>query len=109
MPNHESLDLEAPLLPLVAPSRLTADVRLEFRRAALEALDTAVRNGATAVELDLGPTVEMDASGLGVLILVQKRARERGLVTRLLHVPKVVEQMLQGTNLVALFDISRSH
>jgi anti-anti-sigma regulatory factor len=107
MTNREFLDLEAPVLPLVAPTRLTSDARLEFRRAALEALETAVRNGASGVELDLGPTVEIDASGLGVLILVQKRARERGLVTRLLHVPSVVEQLLQVTNLAALFDIAR--
>ena len=108
MRKQEFFDLEAPVLPLVAPTRLTSDVRLEFRRAALEALETAVRNGATAVEIDLGPTVEIDASGLGVLILVQKRARERGLVTRLLHVPNVVDQVLQTTSLDSLFDIART-
>jgi anti-anti-sigma factor len=93
--------------PLVAPSRLTSDVRLDFRRLVLEALEMADRNGLPFIELDLGATVEIDASGLGVLILLQKRARERGIMTRLHHVPNVVEQLLDSTRLGSLFEIVR--
>ncbi|MHB1298288.1 MAG: STAS domain-containing protein [Gemmatimonadaceae bacterium] len=92
--------------PLIAPNRLTAENRLDFRRAVLESLEQAAIAGAAAVEVDLSITTEMDASGLGVLVLLQKRARERGLETRLLNAPRVVRQMLNVTRLEALFDLS---
>lgn len=92
------------MFPLVAPPRITAEYRLEFRREALEALEAAVRTGAPWVEVDFGATVEIDASGLGVLILLQKRAREAGLRTRLLKVPGSVSTLLDATRLNPLFD-----
>lgn len=94
------------LRPLVAPARLTADYRLEFRRAVLEALEQAASRSASVVEIDLGPTIEMDASGLGVLVLLQKRAQERGLRVRLLDVPRTVRQSLGATRLDGLFDLA---
>lgn len=102
-----SVAVEAPVDPLVAPSRLTADHRLEFRRSALEALERATRSGAAAVEIDLSLTIDIDASGLGVLVLLQKRARERGMNARLLNTPRAVRQMLHVTKLDALFEFKR--
>lgn len=96
---------ESHMFPLVAPPRLTAEHRVEFRRQALDALEAAMRTGASVVEVDLGAAVEIDASGLGVLILLQKRAREAGLRTRLLHAPGVVTAMLASTRLTPLFDL----
>jgi anti-anti-sigma factor len=93
--------------PLVAPARLTSDHRLEFRRAVLEALEESIRARMTAVEIDLSMVTEMDASGLGVLVLLQKRAREKGLRTRLLYAPTPVSEMLHVTRLDTLFEISR--
>lgn len=98
--------LEESVQPLVAPSRLTSDHRLEFRRAALESLELEVRRGGDRIEVDLGATVEMDASGLGVLVLLQKRARERGLRTCLRHPSRSIHEMLQLTRLDALFELS---
>ena len=103
--NQEFFEVGTPGTPLVAPSRLVSTERLEFRRAALEALESASRAGASAVEVDLAAVVEIDASGLGVLILLQKRARERGLNTRLVRPPMLVAQMLQATQLEALFEV----
>jgi anti-anti-sigma factor len=60
------------------------------------------------VEVDLGATSEMDASGLGVLVLLQKRARERGLTTRLLNASRSIREMLQLTRLDSLFEIGAS-
>jgi anti-anti-sigma factor len=97
---------EESVQPLVAPTRLTSDHRLEFRRAALELLEESARAGAAIVEVDLGATVEMDASGLGVLVLLQKRARERGLRTRLSHASRAITEMLQLTRLDALFEFA---
>lgn len=94
-------------LPMLAPSRLTAEQRLDFRRAVLEALELATRSGARSVDIDLSATVEVDASGLGVLILLQKRARERGLAVRLLRVPNQLDQLLDATRLGSLFEIVR--
>lgn len=102
---QEYFDVGTPGMPLVAPSRLVSTERLEFRRAALEALETVSRAGAKAVEVDLSAVVEIDASGLGVLILLQKRARERGLNTRLVRPPMLVAEMLYATQLEALFEI----
>jgi anti-anti-sigma factor len=96
--------LEASVQPLVAPARLTSHHRLEFRRAVLESLETASGAGVTTIAVDLARTVEMDASGLGVLVLLQKRARERGMRTRLVNTPRPVLEMLQMTRLDALFD-----
>ncbi len=103
MLNTFSSSLEAPVEPLVAPARLTSDHRLEFRRAVLEALEESITSGQQSVDIDLSRAVEMDASGLGVLVLLQKRARERGLRTRLLRVPASVIDMLHVTRLDTLF------
>jgi anti-anti-sigma factor len=105
MTSQESV--ETTVEPLVAPSRLTADHRLEFRRSVLEALEQASRSGADAVEIDLSVTTEIDASGLGVLVLLQKRARERSMSARLLNTPRAVRQMLHITRLDALFEFTR--
>jgi anti-anti-sigma factor len=93
----------------VAPSLLTTDNRLEFRRMALEALEVAASNGQKVVEINLGGVIEIDASGLGVLILAQKRARDRGMRLRLLDVPLAVGSLLDATRLEPLFELVRTH
>ena len=97
--------VEAPVPSLVAPFRLTSDHRLDFRRASLEALAAAAQAGEPAVSIDLTRTIELDASGLGVLVLLQKRARERGLRTRLVNPARAVREMLQLTRLDSLFEL----
>lgn len=97
--------VEVAVQPLVAPTRLTSDQRLEFRRAALELLELGTRAELSVIEVDLGATIEMDASGLGVLVLLQKRARERGLRTRLLNASRAITEMLQLTRLDTLFEV----
>ena len=61
---------------LVAPERIIAATRAEFRGMALDFLES-VPKGAQALVIDLSDTVELDASGLGILVLIQKRAKER--------------------------------
>jgi anti-anti-sigma factor len=95
--------------PFMAPSLLTTNNRLEFRRLALEALELAAANGQKAVEINLGAVIEIDASGLGVLILAQKRARERGMRLRLIEVPQAVASLLDATRLEPLFELVRAH
>jgi len=106
MQSQTPVAVEAPLEPLVAPYRLTSDHRLDFRRAVLEALETAAGSGEPVVIIDLVRTIEVDASGLGVLVLLQKRARERGIRTRLVNTPRAVQDMLQITRLDSLFEVA---
>jgi anti-anti-sigma factor len=87
---------------------LTTDHRLAFRQFVLDALDLSARAGARQVELNLGGVVEIDASGLGILLLAQKRARELGLRLRLVDVPRSVVALLDATRMEPLFDIIRS-
>lgn len=89
---------------LNAPSRLVTETRLEFRRAALEYLERQVAAGARRIYVDLSATTDIDASGLGVLVLVQKRAREKMLSTCLLHANGDVQRMLRLTKLDTLFE-----
>lgn len=90
---------------LVCPPHLTAENRVEFRAQVLEGREAAIATGAQTVVLDLGAVVQVDASGLGVLILLQKRARERGLRVQLTAVPSALERMFDDTQLRPLFDI----
>jgi len=90
---------------LVAPQRLVADARHEFRRAALDHLERAAALGAARVFVDLRQTIEIDASGLGVLVLLQKRGRERMIATRLLGAPRAVRHLLELTSLEYLFEL----
>lgn len=96
------------LREFAAPRLLTTDHRLAFRQFVLDALDISARAGARQVELNLGGVVEIDASGLGILLLAQKRARELGLRLRLVDVPRSVIALLDATRMGPLFDIIRS-
>lgn len=89
---------------LQAPERLVSEHRLDFRRDALERLSKAAADGANRITIDLRETREVDASGLGVLVLLQKRAREQFLKTCLTHTPPTVRQLLRLTQLEVLFE-----
>ena len=107
MTTQSTHPVEVQMPAFFAPARLTADSRLEFRRAVLEQLEQAVQQGASTLEVDLGGSVEMDASGLGVLVLLQKRARERNVRIRLAHAPRQIYDTLRLTRLDALFEFSK--
>ncbi|HWJ22738.1 MAG TPA: STAS domain-containing protein [Gemmatimonadaceae bacterium] len=89
---------------LVTPPRLVAATRDEFRAAALDLLERATATRAPVALVDMGQTLDMDASGLGILVLLHKRAKERGIVTRLLHTPEHVRRLLALTKLEYLFE-----
>ncbi|MDA1080651.1 MAG: STAS domain-containing protein [Gemmatimonadetes bacterium] len=90
---------------LAAPERLVAETRLAFRRTAIEHVERAVHESMVRICVDLAATKDIDASGLGVLVLVQKRARERMIATRLLNAGPAVRQMLVLTRLDYLFEL----
>lgn len=96
---------DAHLPPLAVPPRLNTVTRAEFRQAALEHVDHSVRAGAPAVVFDLRGTLEVDASGLGILVAVQKRADAHSLPVRLLHTPEDVRRLMELTRLEPLFEL----
>jgi anti-anti-sigma regulatory factor len=90
---------------LVAPEKIIAETRAEFRATALAHL-MSLGTDATVLVIDLGNSTEIDASGLGILVLIQKRAKERGLSTRLHRAPERVCNLLKLTLLDFLFELT---
>lgn len=88
---------------IVAPVRIVAETRGEFRTAALDHVSRADPTERILV-IDMEQTVEVDASGLGILVLIQKRAKERGMSTRLRRPPERVRNLLKLTMLDFLFE-----
>ena len=68
-------------------------------------IDDAVRRGLPILGFDMQDTEEVDASGLGLLVNMQKRADELGVTLELLHVPKHIRHLLVLTRLEHLFVI----
>lgn len=90
---------------LIAPERLISATRGDFRTAALSHIDQLAAD-ANVLVIDMRQTVELDASGLGILVLIQKRAKERGFSTRLRQTPERVRNLLKLTMLDFLFELT---
>jgi anti-anti-sigma regulatory factor len=90
---------------LFAPERIIAATRSEFRAVAIDFLESLPTDSQTFV-IDMTHTVELDASGLGILVLIQKRAKERGLSTHLRQTPERDRNLLKLTMLDFLFDLA---
>lgn len=88
---------------VAAPEALNAQSRVDFRSAALECLERAVGSGSAALTIDMSATCDVDACGLGTLVMLTRRARERGLVTRLWRAQDEVRSLLSITHLEPLF------
>lgn len=88
---------------LSAPERLIAETRVDFRSAVLEKLAQAGATTAGSLTIDMTETRDIDASGLGILVLVQKRARERGIPIYLRNPQQQIRSLLAMTKLEGLF------
>ena len=91
---------------LTAPERIISETRAEFRRTALEFIEKVHAEHGASAAIDLSRTVEVDASGLGILVLVQKRARELGVTLVLSKTPTQVRYLLTLTKLDHLFEFA---
>lgn len=89
---------------IVAPGHLGGDTRAEFRRAAVELLDS-LPEAAGALVVDLSATRLMDSAGLGTLIYVRQHAASRRQVVRLRGVNEEIRMLLVLTKLEDLFEI----
>ena len=94
------------LPPLVSPDRLTVQTAAAFRSAMLETLAAAEREHARVIDVDLGPTTAVDAAGLGLLVLLEKRAALLGARVRLLRPSPTALAVLQRSRIHLRFDIS---
>ncbi|HEU5170495.1 MAG TPA: STAS domain-containing protein [Gemmatimonadales bacterium] len=87
---------------LVAPERLGLETRVEFRKAAIEILDQLPDDTGQLI-IDLARTRHVDSAGLGVLMLVQRRAAERRQTVVLRDPSDELRFLLVVTKLVDLF------
>jgi ABC-type transporter Mla MlaB component len=89
---------------LVAPQRLGLDTRVEFRKAAVEALES-LPEGTGQLSIDRSGTRLVDSGGLGVLMLIQRRAAERRQTVVLQRPSDELRFLLAITKLAELFTI----
>ena len=87
---------------LLAPPTLGLATREAFRRTANELLDELAEGNGQLV-VDLSGTWEVDSSGLGALVMVQRHAADRRLQVKLRGVTPELEFLLVLTKLDDLF------
>lgn len=90
---------------LNAPIQLVSETRAVFRADALAYIERLGAAQSPVATVNLGETLEVDASGLGILVLLQKRSKEFGMTLRLAQVPSKVRYLLVLTKLDHLFEL----
>ncbi len=89
---------------LAGPVNLGLETRIEFRKAAVELMETMTQPGSRLV-IDLTATRTVDSAGLGVLMLIQRHAAERRLRVALKRPNDELKFLLALTKLDDLFDL----
>ena len=87
-----------------AEGRLTVDNRHQLKQQVLDELE----RGERKFLIDFSRTQYIDSSGLGVLVSLSKRIRERGGVLRLAHLSENLRDLFAMTKLDTLFRIEDS-
>ena len=83
-----------------APASLGIETRAFFRRQAQEALERMyAAGGAGELVIDLSGTRSVDSAGLGVLVLIQRRAAEARKTVRLRGASEELRFLLVMTRL----------
>ena len=90
---------------LIAPERLVSETRADFRRLGLEFVDRVAAAGGQVATLSLCETLELDASGLGILLLLRNRAIEKGVQLKLRDLPGHARYLLMLTEMSHQFDL----
>jgi len=92
-----------------APASLGIETRATFRRQAQEALERLCAAGRTSeLVIDLSGTRSVDSAGLGVLVLIQRRAAEARQTVRLRGASEELRFLLVMTRLDDRFVIEGS-
>jgi anti-anti-sigma factor len=83
-----------------APTTLGIETRATFRRQAQEALEQLCSvHGSAELVIDLSGTRAVDSAGLGVLVLIQRRAAEARKTVRLRGASEELRFLLVMTRL----------
>jgi len=83
-----------------APTSLGMETHGSFRRLAQEALERlSATEGASELVIDLSRTRSVDSAGLGVLVLIQRRAAEARQTVRLRGASEELRFLLVMTRL----------
>jgi anti-anti-sigma factor len=98
----------SPVRELRAPETLGLESRSDFRRAGIELLESLPEGDGTLV-IDLTATRAVDSAGLGVLMLVQRRAGERRQTVVLRNANEELRFLLALTKLDDLFRLEVSY
>ncbi len=88
---------------ITAPSELGLDTRVSFREAAIALLDELSDGGA--LQVDLSGTTRVDSAGLSALMLIQRRAADRGQRVVLCNPSDEFRFLLALTQLTDLFEV----
>jgi anti-anti-sigma factor len=89
---------------IVAPVQLDLATRLDFRGEALRCVE-GMRRGSGRLVVDLTATRSVDSTGLGVLIMIQRRAAQRRLRVALRGVNDDLRFLLTLTKLEDRFQV----
>jgi anti-anti-sigma regulatory factor len=90
-------------LYLIAPRHLGLETRAEVLHSGIQLLEDLPAGGRLVI--DLAPTLTVDSSGLGVLMLLQRRAAERRQTIALRHPSEQIRYLLLVTKLADLFEL----
>ena len=88
---------------IAAPTELGLETRVSFRDAAMRELE-GISDGGT-LNVDLAGTTRVDSAGLSTLMLIQRRAAERGQRIVLLRSSAEFRFLLALTELTDLFEV----
>ncbi len=85
---------------------LAGDLTAALVPALQQELKAAVAGGATGVIFDLGGTVMLDSSGIGLLMAATNSLRAKGGRVRVVNVSADIFRLLQSMRLTARLDVS---
>ncbi len=66
---------------------------------------TALDEGKTKIVLDLGKVSTLDSSGIGEMVAAYTSVAKRDGQLKLLHLPPKINDILQVTQLITVFDV----
>jgi anti-sigma B factor antagonist len=69
------------------------------------AVQQAVADGHTKILIDLSGVTTMDSSGIGELVSTYTTVTNRGGKLKLLHLPPKIQDIMQVTQLITVFEV----
>lgn len=70
-----------------------------------ELINESLENGNSKILLDLGGITAIDSSGIGEMVASYTSAKNRGAQLKLVNLSKKINDILQVTQLITVFDV----